>query len=105
MQLYYSIFKYKSIPLGVLFHEPTFVHRAFKYIPDLHKFEVLCTEIDVKIVEKLLVGIKEQVEAAKSFNIEDFIRFYLNDFHFEEMRCEEYGDLDGTIERIVKSSL
>lgn len=110
--LYYSILKYApiatrstSIILGVLFHEPSFDHRDFRYIADFTKLKTMCPEIDVKMLEKLLVGIKEQVKTAESFDIEDFTRFYLNDFRFEDIEWEEYGDLDGTIERIVKSYL
>lgn len=109
--LYYTLFKYAplqssiSIPLGILFHEPTFDHREFRHITDFSKLNTNCPELDISMIKKLLIGIKEQVESAGHFTIEDFTRFYLNDFRFEEIKWEEYGDLDGTIERICKRYL
>ena len=111
--LQYSILKYAPVTsrsthmtLGILFHEPTLEHREFRFITNLSRLSQFESEIDVAMVEKLLQGIKEDVESKrfdKSFDIEDYTRFYLNDFCFESIETIEYDVLGEVIEGIVKT--
>ena len=85
-QLHYSIFKYKDIVLAILFHEPFVDYREFKHIEDVSCVLKLDSGFDEEILKKLLRGINEQIKQPAPFEIEEFTRFYLNDFHFEEMQ-------------------
>lgn len=116
MKLHYSILQYAPITssadpiiLGILFHEPSLDHREFRFITDHSRLSQLAPAIDVGMVEKLLSGIKEEVEmgdwASKPFDIEDYTRFYLNDFCFSEIVCVECDCLDGAIEHLVSSHM
>ena len=64
MQLHYTLLKYAPfqsttpITLGILFHEPSLNFREFQFIHDFSRLSQLYPEIDDKIVEKLLRGIK-----------------------------------------------
>ena len=42
---------------------------------------------------------------SKPFDIEEYTRFWLNDFCFGDVEREEYRDLDETIYRICKTYL
>ena len=105
MQLHYSIFKYKTIPLGIIFHEPFIDYRAFQYTHDISRLSQLATEFDLDIVEKLLEGIKEEVEHKDAFDIEEFIRFYINDFHFEEIQIVCCDNIENMIAYLAKFHL
>ena len=105
MQLHYSIFKYKSVPLGIIFHEPFIDYRAFKYTNNISHISQLTTEFDLAVIEKLLAGIKEDVEQKDAFDIEEFTRFYLNDFYFEEMQIVCCDDIENMVAYIVQFNL
>jgi hypothetical protein len=52
----------------------------------------------------LLTGIKAEVEkpVAHAFEIEEFTKFYLNDFRFTPPQKEKYDDLMETIQQIYQ---
>jgi hypothetical protein len=114
MKLHYSILKYApiqsttSIILGILFHEPSRDRRKFIFTTDHSLLSKLAPAVDVEMVEKLLRGIQEDVTSERfdsGFDIEDYTRFYLNDFCFGDIEWEEYVDLNGKIDRICKTYL
>lgn len=112
--LHYSILKYAPITsrstymtLGILFHEPSLDHREFRFTHDLSRLSQIDPELDLGLVQKLLVGIKEEVEqrsvGEKAFDIEDYTRFYINAFYFEGVQTVKYDVLDDAIEDVSKT--
>jgi hypothetical protein len=91
--------------LGIIFREPHLDHRELRFTHDLSRLSQIDPELDLGIVQKLLVGIKEEVEqmsaGEKAFDIEEYTRFYLNDFCFSEIVCVKYDCLDNAIEQLV----
>lgn len=98
-----------SIILGILFHEPSLDFREFRYTFDLSHFSEVCPDMDVRMIERLLRGIKEDVESkefeTKPFDIEEYTRFWINDFCFGEIKRVEYDELNETIKLIDKEYL
>ena len=105
-QLHYSVFKYKTAPLGVLCHEPFVDHREFKHVDDVSCVLKLDHDFDEATLQKLLQGIDEQVKQQQApFEIEEFTRFYLNDFHFEEMQVTCCDSIENMIAYLVELHL
>ena len=110
--LKYSVLKYIPSPLsserfvlGIIFHEEESDYREFRLRQYLSPLSQLDAEIDIGLVEKLLRGIKEEVESktlSKPFDIEEFIRFYLNAYRFEGTKTVKYEVLDESIESITQ---
>lgn len=101
--------KVEKIVLGVLFHEEEIDHREFRHIDDFSRLAQFDDALDLKMIEKLLRGIKDEVESDefkhKSFDIDEYTRFYINDYYFEDTKYVRYDTLDGMIEEIAKVCL
>jgi hypothetical protein len=115
-ELHYSILKYSPITphttpitLGILFHKPSLDHSEFRFTTDHSRLSKLTPAVDVEMVEKMLRGIREDIESErlgrKGFDIEDYTRFYLNDFSFGDIETLECDDLDEMIARIGQECL
>ena len=99
----------EKITLGILFFEEQKNYRMFKVLADFDKWPNIADDVPVEMLKKLLYGIKEEAESkiyqTKTFDIEDYIRFYLNAFRFDGVQTVKYDDLDKSIMEIVQSSL
>lgn len=109
--LKYSVFQYapyscprKAINLGVIFYEEELNYREFRFCDNFSCISKFDDEIDADIVEKLMRGIKEDVEgemySLKTFDIDEYIRYYINDFCFERTKTIKYEKLEETIESV-----
>ena len=107
--LKYSIFRYspyllpgKETVLGILFSEETTGYRSFYYTKDLTQIQFFDDKLDPSILQDLLIGISEEVKEEK-FDIDSFIKFYINDYKFDKPRIITYQDLEETIATIKKA--
>lgn len=105
MLLFYSTFKYATIPLGIIFHSPEAGMQTFIYAEDLSRIAELDDEINLKLVRCLLLGIKEDIESQQNFSIQEFTKYYVNDFHFDDEQIVQTEDVDETIHQLRNSML
>ena len=93
-----------GVTLGIIFHEEKTGYREFRHTQDYAVLSKMEPDIDAIITEKLLTGIKAEVEkpVSHTFEIEEFTKFYLNDFRFTPPQKEKYDDLMGTIQQIYQ---
>ena len=112
--LKYAVLRYspstvagEKINLGIIFYEEDINYREFRFTKNFARLTKFDDEIDVKLVKKLMSGIKEEVEAEiydyKPFDIDKYIQYYINDFCFERTKTIKYDDLEDTIERLNKT--
>ena len=106
--LKYSILRYSpfSLPdkeavLCILFSEETIGYHSFYYIQDLTQIQSFDDQLDLSILQDLLIGISEEAKETK-FDIDSFIKFYINDYKFDKPRIITYQDLKETIATIKK---
>ena len=120
--LKYSVLQYapiargrrsEKVALGVLFQEEASGHREFRFTEDLSRLEKFDDELDMKLIEKLLHGIKEEIESdqykyyrtSDTFDIDDYTRFYINDYCFEDVQYVRCDDVDMEIDKITSRYL
>ena len=112
--LKYAVLRYspstvsgEKINLGIIFYEEERNYREFRFSKNFSRLTKFDDEIDVKLVKKLMHGIKEEVEAEKYdyrvFDINKFIQYYINDFCFESVKTIKYDILEEMIERLNKT--
>lgn len=111
-RLKYSVLRYSPSPpsgeqinLGILFHDEESDYREFKFTQNFTRLAQFDDELDIDIVQKLLMGIKDEFESketSKTIDIESYTRFYINAFHFGGVQSTSYDDVDETIEQICK---
>ena len=96
-QLEYSILKYHSqqfnenIVLGVLLSNKNNKQHNFYYIKNLEILSKYKEEINCNLVKKLLTSIKEETRNT-NFDIDKFIKYYINDFYFEKVKIINYDN-------------
>lgn len=93
-----------GVTLGIIFHEEQTGYREFRHTQDYTILSKIEPDIDSIITEKLLMGIKAEVEkpVSHAFEIEEFTKFYLNDFRFTPPQKEKYDDLMEAIQQIYQ---
>lgn len=111
--LKYSVLRYspsvlsgESINLGILFSEENAGYYSFRFTRNLARIKNFDDELNREALFDLLTGIKEEVDlesSQKSFKIDRFIRFYINNYKFESPHTIVYDDLDGIVEDLYKS--
>ena len=96
----------ENVDLGILFCKEKQDYREFRFRKDLSELAKFGDMVDIAMVEKLLYGIKEEVESEKYehkvFDIDEYTRFFINDFCFGETKMMKYDDWDRGVERIVE---
>lgn len=101
----------EAINIGVLFHCEQKDYTFFKKIKKLKRLQSFDDELSTEFVKIFLEGIEEETKpnlftANKKFNIENYIKFYVNEFKFSKIHYfEEVEDLDYFIEEVSKINL
>lgn len=106
-----AIFRYApigseySINLGVLFHEEELDYRKFYFSSKCTQLEQFQDHVDISVVEKLLKGMKEEIEDEyrHNFDIQSYIQFYINDFSFSEVQTVVYSKLKEAVTAIYST--
>lgn len=89
---------YREQPLGIIFISDT--KKEFRHINDFSFIRNYNYEVDEEMVMKLLESIKEDISNNENFDLEKYIKYFINDFHFEkiiETNCENVFE---TIDKI-----
>lgn len=107
--LKYSVLRYspsnvsgEKINLGIIFYDVASGYSEFKYSKKLSRLSNFDDEIDVVIVKKLLQSIAEDV-ISMQFDIEQYTKYFVNDFSFDKPKLIQYTDLDDMIIRLYKT--
>lgn len=107
----YSVFRYSPskvageiINLGILFFALDEDYRDFKYSKRLTRLAKFDDEVSIEMVRSLLSGIQKEVRgdlfSYDSFDIDEFTKFYVNDFFFDAPKIIAYEDLRDITERL-----
>ncbi len=104
-KLKYSVLRYtpsllagESINLGILFSDISSGFHSFYYSSNQSRIRSFDDEINPKTLKLLLEGIKVDVEKeGKEFILDDFIKFYINNYRFDTPKELNYKKLDETI--------
>lgn len=108
--LKYSVLRYipsklsgEAINLGILFSEESTGFRCFRHTKNYGRITSFDEELNKNNIMLLLKGIKQEVlkeEYDGNFAIENFIKYYINNFKFEKPLTIEYEDLDSIQEEL-----
>ena len=104
--LKYSVLRYSPSPisgeqinLGILICDESTDYREFYSTEKYSRLIAFDDELDIDLIHMLLCGIREVVtDMAKKFDMEEFIRFYINAFHFDDIKSITYDEMDKTLE-------
>ena len=113
--LKYSILKYspftspnKETNLGILFLEESTGYRFFYHVEDPERIAGLDEKLSKPAIKEFLLGIKEEVSDDRynnGFDIDRFIKYYINDFRFDTTKTVQYDDLDTSIAGLIQNYL
>lgn len=111
--LRYSVLRYspsllsgEKINLGIVFSEESTGYHSFYYARNLSRIKSFDDEIDIPVLKDFLVGIEEEVAGdwfSTGFDIDSFIRFYINDYKFDSTQAILYHDLEEMITTLKKT--
>ena len=112
--LKYSVLRYspstvagEKINLGIIFYDEENNYRKFKYSKKFARLSSFDDEINLNLVKKLLQSIKDDVEGNlftyDKFDIEEYTRYYVNDFSFDKPKMIKYDVLEEMVERLNKT--
>ena len=111
--LKYSVLRYmpsklsgEKINLGILFSEENTGYHSFYCTKNFQRIKYFDDELEKKTLRDFLTEIKEDVESEwnrENFDIDEFIKFYINSFCFEKTASIIYEDLDSMIESLKKA--
>ena len=112
--LKYSVLRYspstvagEKINLGIIYSEENEKYRKFWHIQKFSRVANFDDEIDIKTVKKLLKSIEAEVVGDvytyDHFDIEEYTKYFINDFCFEKPKTIKYESLDDTIEMLNKT--
>lgn len=111
--LKYSVLRYspsalagERINIGIVFSEEATGYHSFYYAQNLSRIKRFDDELDLSVLKDLLQGIEEEVEGDwfdKGFSIDSFVKFYINDYRFDDPQAIIYLDLEETITSLKKA--
>lgn len=109
----YSVLRYspskiagEQINLGIIFESETEYYREFRFIKKFKRLSDFDDEIDVDVVKELLKSIREDVEGtliSDEFHFDEYIKFFINDFYFEEPKRISYTEISEIVETLYKT--
>lgn len=110
--LRYSVLRYspskiagETINLGIIYVDEKNGLREFKHTKRLSRIKNFDDEISLETVKALLKGIEFDVNDSlvnSNFCLDDYIKFYINNFFFDEPKLIYYEKWEETVERINK---
>lgn len=112
--LKYSVLRYspssvagEKINLGIIFCDENRGYREFRYSKKFSRLSSFDDEINVTLVRRLLQTIKDDVEGNlftyDKFDMEEYIKYYVNDFFFDKPKLIKYDSWEEMIERLNKT--
>ena len=111
--LKYSILRYspsilagEKINLGILFSEESVGYHSFYYTRNLGRIKSFDDELNKSVIKEFLLGIEEEITSEWQddyFDIDKYIKYYINDYKFESPQVIMYDDLNAVISRLKKA--
>ncbi len=111
--LKYSVLRYSPakisgefINLGILFSEESVNFHAFYYSKNIARIAKFDDMLDPKVLREFLSGIMQDIEGFSTelfFDIDYYVKFYINDYEFEKPKIIEYDDLDEIVDALKKT--
>lgn len=112
--LKYSVLRYspstvsgERINLGIIFCDMESGYREFRYSRKYTRLLTFDDEIDLTMVKKMLQGIADDVQGNiftyDTFDIEQYTKFFVNNFSFEKPKSICYDKLEDIMERLHKT--
>ena len=99
-----TLFSGEKLNLGILFSEENTGYHSFQFTKNFQRIKNFDDTISIKDLKMLLIDLKEEVEdTTVRFDIDSFIKFYINDYCFEKTQILFYEDLEETTEQLFKS--
>lgn len=111
LNYYPSFISNDCIEIGILFHELDNDIRKFEVTTNWSRLKSFDDELDIDYMKMILDGIKNEVSNDSLFNykqkfdINKYVKFYVNELRFTEVRGAEVDDLNGFIEETKRMFL
>lgn len=115
MQVLFSVLSYhpsfittESINVGILFHDIKNDIRIFETTSNWNRVKTFDDEIDINYIKAVLDGIKNEVENcdlfsfSEEFNMEQYVKFYVNELKFSEVAPANTDSFEDFIEETKK---
>ena len=107
--LKYSVLRYtpdrlsgETINLGILICDEIAHKNVFRYTGNYSRILKFDDELDRKTLKLLLSGIEEDVKAKNELIIQDYIKFYISNFRFDDPIMVDYEDFDMMTDELYK---
>lgn len=111
LNYYPSFISNDCIEIGILFHDIDNDIRKFEVTTNWSRLKSFDDELDIDYMKMILEGIKNEVSNNSLFNykqkfdINKYIKFYVNELKFTEIRAAEVSDLNDFIEETKRMFL
>ena len=109
----YSVLRYSPekitgefINLGILFSEESMNFHDFHYSNNISRILKFDDMLDSKVLRDFLIGIKKDVlgyPSSEFFDIDMFVKYYINDYVFEKPKYIQYEELDEMLEDLRRT--
>ena len=110
----YSVLRYspsrvagEHINLGIIFDAPNDNYLEFRYVRKYARLAAFDDEINIDNVKILLRNIKDDILGnifiGNTFDIDDYVKFYINDFCFEKPKTIAYDDVKEVVDTLHRS--
>ena len=115
--VYYSVLSYypsfitnENVNLGVLFYVVENNYASFYSIKRWERVRAFDDEVDIDFMKDYLKGLSQDVESnlfnyQNKFNIEEFVRYYVNEYKFSNIQTVETDEVDIFIDETKKMYL
>lgn len=112
-KLRFSVLRYypssvsgERINLGILFSDDNTGFRSFYHTRNYSRLKKFDDELDRDVLKAFLVGIEKEVSGewyADGFDIDKFIKYYINDYRFSNIQSISYEDIDKVTDSLIKT--
>ena len=110
----YSVLRYspsrvsgEHINLGIMYYAPEDNYYDFRHIRKYSRLMAFDDGLNIENVKTLLHNIKEDVTGnifnGNKFNIDEYVKFFINDFSFETPKNIAYDEISEVVESLYKS--
>lgn len=109
--LKYSVLRYvphidsgESINIGILISDIDCKYKEFYYTSNLNRIKSFDDEVNIRRLKSYLNSMTKDVEMLdfNSFNIDNYVRFYINSINFADVTLLKYDDIKDAILSLKK---
>ena len=107
----YSVLRYspskvagEKINIGILFSDRQGKRVEFRHTSNWQRVKSFDDELDINTLKSFVEGVKLDVdyamESGASFDLEKYIKFFINGFMFEREQKIQYDDWENTVKKL-----